>query len=84
MALRQSITRLNPIFFNSIRNYSSSEKLVDSQTNDKTGITTITMNRPPVNSLNYDLLSQLQSSLQEAGDKKAKGVILTSVSLFTI
>lgn len=81
MAFRQSLKRLNPLFANTIRNYCSAEKLVDVQVNDKTGFATITMQRPPVNSLNVELLSQLLSSLQQAAENKSRGVILTSVSL---
>lgn len=81
MAFRQGFKRVNPIIANTVRNYCSAEKLVDVQVNDKTGIATITMQRPPVNSLNVELLSQLHSSLQQAADNRTRGVILTSVSL---
>lgn len=67
--------------FNIIRNYSSSEKLVDVSINDKTRIATVTMQRQPVNSLNYELLTQLNNSLEDLSSKKIKGAILTSVSL---
>ncbi|KAI4471539.1 enoyl-coa hydratase-related [Holotrichia oblita] len=71
------------IAFNAFRNYSSSSKLVDVSINDKTGIATVTMQRPPVNSLNYELLIELNGAFQDLGSKKIKGAILTS-SLKTI
>ena len=36
------------------------------------------MNRAPVNSLNLDLIKDLQKELENAVDKKSKGIILTS------
>lgn len=80
MSFRQIIKRFNPVIINSVRNYAATNKLVDVETNDKTGFTTITMNRPPVNSLNLELLTDILTALQEAGQNKTKGVILTSVS----
>lgn len=79
MSFRQAVGRFNPIIVNSVRNYCSAGKLVDVQVNDKTGFTTITMNRPPVNSLNLELLTDILKAVQQAGENKTKGVILTSV-----
>lgn len=45
---------------------------------DHTGIEIISMGRKPVNSLNTELLNELKTSLLEAQNNKAKGIILTS------
>lgn len=47
--------------------------------NDKTGIATLTMNSPPVNSLNLELLSSLSKSLDVLHKDNVRGAILTSV-----
>lgn len=80
MASRMFI-RSKSIAFNTLRTYSSSTKLVDVSINDKTGIATVTMQRPPVNSLNLELLTELNGALQDLGSKKIKGAILTSVRI---
>lgn len=46
---------------------------------DGDGIAVLTMQRPPVNSLNLDLLQAMSSSLDEVAKNKCKGMILTSV-----
>ncbi|XP_046403529.1 enoyl-CoA delta isomerase 1, mitochondrial-like [Ischnura elegans] len=63
------------------RAYSSAgDKLVDLQVNDDTGVATVTMQRPPVNGLNLDLLQQLSSTLDQLEKSKCAGMILTSSS----
>ncbi|XP_059476411.1 enoyl-CoA delta isomerase 1, mitochondrial-like [Neocloeon triangulifer] len=63
------------------RAMSADAKLVDLSINEKTGIATLTMNRPPVNSLNLELLQGLSKALQELEDnRKCRGMILTSSS----
>lgn len=47
---------------------------------DKDGIAVLTMNRPPVNSLNLELLQDINKSLDEVAKNKTKAMILTSVS----
>lgn len=64
------------------RNYCSSTKLVDVTVNDKTGIATVTMKRQPVNGLNIELLKTMTNVLTELQNNKARGMILTSVSIF--
>jgi len=59
---------------------SSATKLTTVEVNDKTGIATLTMNRPPVNSQNVQLLEDLQKSITEIENNKSRGLILTSVS----
>lgn len=63
------------------RSFASADKLVDLQVNDKTGIATVTMQRPPVNSLNLELISSLQATLSDLESNKCRGAILTSVSI---
>lgn len=79
MALKQS----SNIFYRallSVRYYSSSSKLVDVQLNDKNGIAIVTMQRPPVNGLNLELINNLTSTIDELEKNKARGFVLTSVS----
>lgn len=58
----------------------SAKDLVLVEVNDKTGYATVTLNRPPVNSLNLELLSALSQTLDQLTQNKARGLILTSVS----
>jgi len=48
--------------------------------NDKTGISTVTLNRPAVNSLNLELLSAISKTLDDLQNNKSRGMILTSSS----
>lgn len=59
---------------------SSSGQLTTVEVNDKTGIATLTLNRPPVNSLNLDLLTSLKNSICDIEKNRSKGLILTSSS----
>lgn len=59
---------------------STATKLTTVEINDKTGIATLTMNRPPVNSQNVQLLLDLQTSISEIENNKSRGLILTSAS----
>lgn len=77
-----SKTLLRPmgIALSALRNSSTtSGNLVDVSINDKTGIATVTMQRQPVNGLNYELLTELKNAFEGLGTKKIKGAILTSV-----
>lgn len=68
---------------NSIRCLSSGAKnLVNVDMNDKTGIAVVTLNRPPVNSLNLELLQDISKTLDDLESNKSKGMILTSVRYF--
>ncbi|XP_011304215.1 enoyl-CoA delta isomerase 1, mitochondrial-like [Fopius arisanus] len=60
------------------RLYSTNNKLVDVTQNEKTGVTTVSLNRPPVNGLNLELLTALKESLVEVQKNGSKGLILTS------
>ncbi|KAK0172837.1 hypothetical protein PV328_006106 [Microctonus aethiopoides] len=60
------------------RNYSASGNLVNVQKDDATGTSILSMARPPVNSLNRELLVELRESLNKAVQNNSKGVILTS------
>ncbi|XP_016927014.3 enoyl-CoA delta isomerase 1, mitochondrial [Drosophila suzukii] len=59
---------------------STATKLTTVEVNDKTGIATLTMNRPPVNGLNLELLQDLKTSIDEIEGNKSRGLILTSSS----
>ncbi|CAH2981431.1 unnamed protein product [Chilo suppressalis] len=62
------------------RHMSSKEgPLVDLKVDDD-GLATVTMQRLPVNSLNLELLQELDKAITDVGKNKAKGMILTSAS----
>lgn len=65
------------------RQLSSASKLTTIEVNDKTGIATLTMNRPPINALNVELLQDLHKSIQDIESNKSRGLILTSVRPLT-
>ena len=59
---------------------STTAKLTNVEVNEVNGIATITMNRPPVNGLNLELLRDLRESIDEVESNKSRGLILTSSS----
>lgn len=61
---------------------SGATNLVNVDINDKTGIAVVTLNRPPVNSLNLELLQDISKTLDDLESNKSKGMILTSVGYF--
>lgn len=64
------------------RNFSSeagNNKLVITEVDDKTGYATVTLNRPPVNSLSLELLRAISQTLDDLQNNKSRGMILTSV-----
>ncbi|CAG2063789.1 unnamed protein product, partial [Timema podura] len=44
------------------------------------GVSTVTLQRPPVNSLNLELLQEFTATLDDLGKSKSRGMILTSAS----
>lgn len=78
MALRHSLLRTRALV-GSLRQYSSSSKFLDVAVNDD-GVATVTMNRPPVNSLNLELLTEFSNTLTDLERNKSRGMILTSSS----
>lgn len=67
-------------FTNFVRQFSNESKLISVNINDKTGVATVTLQRPPVNSLNLELLTDLKSAITDLEKNKARGIILTSNS----
>lgn len=63
-----------------VRCCSSAGKLVDVEINPQSGIATVTMNRPPVNSLNLELLTDLLDAMSSVKKNKCLGMVLTSSS----
>lgn len=45
------------------------------------GIATVMMNKPPVNSLNLEFLDDLKNQLIKLQNDKIRGMVLTSVSV---
>jgi len=74
------LRRLGHIARSHVRFMSSTEKLVNVEVNENTGVATVTMQRLPVNSLNLDLLSQLRDTLDQLEKNRSRGMILTSAS----
>lgn len=68
-----------------VRSFSSgaASSLVNVDLNEKTGIAVVTLNRPPVNSLNLELLSDISKTLDALESNRAKGMILTSVGYYS-
>ncbi|XP_060653251.1 enoyl-CoA delta isomerase 1, mitochondrial-like [Drosophila nasuta] len=64
----------------SSRQMSTATKLTIVEVNDKTGIATLSLNRPPINGLNLQLLQDLQQSIKEIESNKSTGLILTSAN----
>lgn len=54
-------------------------QLVIVDVNDKTGYATLSLNRPPVNSFNIDLMMALSRALDDVQRNNCRGIILTSV-----
>ncbi|XP_054012380.1 enoyl-CoA delta isomerase 1, mitochondrial-like [Hylaeus anthracinus] len=74
-AVRRIFNRMQmPLY----KSYTTNSKLVEVTHEDATGITTISMARPPVNCLDKALADALTTSLMEAQKNQSKGVILTS------
>lgn len=74
----RSVSRLSVPGSRSCSNVS--DKLVLTEVNDKTGYATVTLNRPPVNSLNLELLTEFSETLDDLQNNKSRGMILSSSS----
>lgn len=59
---------------------STENKLIKLTFNEKTGIATATLQRPRVNALNLEMLTELSNTLICLEKSKVRGLILTSVS----
>lgn len=59
----------------------SNNNLILTSVNDKSGVATVTLNRPPVNSLNLELLTEFSKTLDELTKNNSRGMILTSVRM---
>lgn len=74
--------RMTPIFqrqahrpFSGIKK----SKLTTVEVDDKSGIATLSMNFPPVNTLTMELMHDMIDSINEIECNKSRGLILTSV-----
>lgn len=54
-------------------------QLVLVDVNDKSGYAVLTLNRPPVNSVNLELLMALSRALDQVERNNSRGLIMTSV-----
>ncbi|CAH0729934.1 unnamed protein product, partial [Brenthis ino] len=78
MFLRQVLNNTRRLAPN-LRAMSSQGPLVD-LTVDNDGVSIMTLQRAPVNSLNLELLKEMNQKLDEVGKNKSKGLIITSSS----
>lgn len=83
--MRSLITSISKIpkkvnFFGLRALSSGSGKLTSLDINDKTGVAVLTLNRPPVNGLNLELLTEISDVLSQVEENRSKGLILTSSS----
>ncbi|XP_037954296.1 enoyl-CoA delta isomerase 1, mitochondrial-like [Teleopsis dalmanni] len=62
------------------RQMSVGHGLTTVEVDDKSGIAILTMNRPPVNGLNLELLQDIKTSIDTIESNKSRGLILTSSS----
>lgn len=61
------------------RAFGNGAGLLDTQVNSKTGVVTVAMKRPPVNSLSLELVTELTNTMMQFEKDKCRGMILTSV-----
>lgn len=78
MAVKSALKLLKPAQF--YRKFSTDVKLTNVTVNDKTGVAILTLQRPPVNSLNFELLTEIAENLGQLEKNKCRGLILTSSS----
>jgi len=79
----RQVTKFNAFIGPVCRKFSSTpvqNNLVELSVDDKSGYAIVSLNRPPVNSLNLDLLSALSKSLDDVLDNRSRGMILTSTA----
>lgn len=62
------------------RKYGSNIPMLGVDVNGKTGFVTAALQRPPVNSLNLELMTSFLNLLKDLENDKCRGLILTSVS----
>lgn len=77
MALSQHLSKSRQ-FLAIARNYSAAASLVNVEVNDKSGVAVVTLQRPPVNSLNLELLTDIKQTLSSLEKNKSRGAIITS------
>lgn len=80
ISLRQAIRCVKQISPN-IRAMSSQSLVNLSADKDNAEIAIVTMQRPPVNSLNLELLQALNKTLDEIAKSDFRAMVLTSVSI---
>lgn len=55
-----------------------SQSMIQSTVDEKSGIATVTLNKPPVNSLNFEFLDEINTHLNKLQKDQIRGMILTS------
>lgn len=69
-------------FQKNVRAFGSGSGFVNVQINSKTGIATVSLQRPPVNGLNLELVTELTNATMQIEKDKGRGIIVTSVCFF--
>ncbi|XP_017005782.2 enoyl-CoA delta isomerase 1, mitochondrial [Drosophila takahashii] len=80
--LLDGVKRMKPILsgWQNLRSLSNggNSKLTTIEVDDRSGIATLSMNLPPVNTLTMDLMHDLIDSINQIESNKSRGLILTS------
>lgn len=74
MLRKYILQRTNPI----INCRHASHTMLQSTIDNKSGVATMVLNKPPVNSLNLEFLDEIKTHLNQLQNDKARGIILTS------
>uniref|UniRef100_A0A182NNN9 Enoyl-CoA delta isomerase 1, mitochondrial n=1 Tax=Anopheles dirus TaxID=7168 RepID=A0A182NNN9_9DIPT len=80
LRMLQRATRLVAPGARTFSSDTGNSKLVVTEVDDKTGYATVTLNRPPVNSLSIDMMMAILNALDDLQNNKSRGMILTSSS----
>lgn len=76
---RQCLRKNVPLHRVCKRNVTGSGSSLDFNVDSKTGVAVLSMNKPPVNSLNLEFLTELNITLEKVeNDKQCRGLIITS------
>uniref|UniRef100_K1Q3R9 Enoyl-CoA delta isomerase 1, mitochondrial n=1 Tax=Magallana gigas TaxID=29159 RepID=K1Q3R9_MAGGI len=76
---RQCLRKNTSVYRTCRRQVTGSGSPLDLNVDSKTGIAVLSMNKPPVNSLNLEFLTELNIALEKVeNDKQCKGLIITS------
>lgn len=73
-----SSIRKSAVFYRLARSFSSASSSIGVEVNDKNGVATVTFQKPPVNSMNLEFLTEFKQLLSDLEKNKSRGAIITS------